>query len=827
MRFGTALKKAREGRKLSLRKLALRLRVNAAYLSRVEAGKVPASERLARRAAKALGADSDEWLLLAGKLPASLRKAKAHRPGKAGLASANLVAEPPVPYGRTILSCRAARLIEDEAFPFERLCAVAELESWRKEVNRPIYHLHKWWAQRLGSVFRALLIGAFAPPGTDLLNVFYQPVRLRDVVIFDPFMGSGTTVGEALKLGARAIGRDINPVAHFAVRNALRPHNRRDIVATFHAIEEDVAPLIRRYYRTPLSNGGSADVLYYFWVKMVPCPQCAQSVDLFSSYIFAQHAYPSRFPDAWAVCPACGGLLHTIFNADRATCRGCGAEFDPRQGPAQGTRATCPSCQQVFQIAKTVQKASSPPAHRLYAKMVLLENGEKVYLTADRFDAELYESAARDLAARKDAYPVVGIEPGYNTNQALNYCYRYWHEMFNARQLLCLSLLADRIRAVEDESLRELFTCLFSGVLEFNNMFTSFKGEGTGAVRHMFSHHILKPERTPLEANPWGTPKSSGAFSTLFESRLLRALEYAENPFELQVTESGGKPTGKKVFNLSCSLGHEIATNYQGFTAGRNPYLSCGDSSRTDLPPASVDAVVTDPPFFDNVHYSQLADFFHVWQRHILGRNGHHATHTTRSVAEVQQEDAGTFTDRLADVWKECHRVLRPEGLLVFTYHHSRPEGWECVLAALVRAGFVIVAAHPIKAEMSVAMPKHQAKEPIDLDIILVCRKRDAAGQRPSPTAILGSAVDAAGRQLQRLNHVSRRLSRNDVRVILAAQVILRLSSSSAEGDAVQALHSLEPGIASEIERLHALQNVAGRRVEQRETTLFELQPSS
>ena len=51
---------------------------------------------------------------------------------------------------------------------------------------------------------------------------------------------------------------------------------------------------------------------------------------------------------------------------------------------------------------------------------------------------------------------------------------------------------------------------LFSGVLEFNNMFASYKGEGTGAVRHMFSHHILKPERTPIEANVWGTPKSSG-----------------------------------------------------------------------------------------------------------------------------------------------------------------------------------------------------------------------------------------------------------------------------------------------------------------------------
>src|SRR5262249_33477539 len=135
-------------------------------------------------------------------------------------------------------------------------------------------------------------------------------------------------------------------------------------------------------------------------------------------------------------------------------------------------------------------------------------------------------------------------------------------------------------------------------------------------------------------------------------------------------------------------------------------------------------AIVTDPPFFDNVHYSQLADFFHVWQRHILGGNGVRACETTRSAEEVQHGDAATFADRLGAVWRECHRVLRDDGLLIFTYHHSKPEGWRCVLHALADAGFVIVAVHPVKAEMSVAAPKSQAKQPIDYDIITVCRKQ-------------------------------------------------------------------------------------------------------
>src|SRR6185312_2886755 len=113
------------------------------------------------------------------------------------------------------------RAIEDDDFPFEAFSDIAEAESWRKEINRPTTHIHKWWAQRLGSVFRALTIGAFAPSGANVLDLFYKAVRIPNGTVLDPFMGSGTTLAEAVKLGARAIGRDINPVAHFLVKCAL------------------------------------------------------------------------------------------------------------------------------------------------------------------------------------------------------------------------------------------------------------------------------------------------------------------------------------------------------------------------------------------------------------------------------------------------------------------------------------------------------------------------------------------------------------------------------------------------------------------------------
>src|SRR5712691_847131 len=92
-------------------------------------------------------------------------------------------------------------LIETDAFPFEFLSLLAERESWRKEIHRPIYHVHKWWAKRLGSVFRGILLGCMLPAESELATAFYQTHSFQGVTVFDPFMGSGTTVGEAHKLG--------------------------------------------------------------------------------------------------------------------------------------------------------------------------------------------------------------------------------------------------------------------------------------------------------------------------------------------------------------------------------------------------------------------------------------------------------------------------------------------------------------------------------------------------------------------------------------------------------------------------------------------------
>ncbi len=666
------------------------------------------------------------------------------------------------------------RLIETDAFPFEFLSRLAERESWRKEVHRPIYHVHKWWAKRLGSVFRGILLGTALPQEANLAAAFYETHDFTRATVFDPFMGSGTTIGEAHKLGFTALGRDINPVAVESVHTALGPINRHQLEAALDELTEAVGKDIRSLYRSSDSRGHACEVLYYFWAMQTPCPECQKSIDLMPSWVIARNAYPSRKPEVQLLCPACGAIFPGLHGQQEATCRSCKTNFNPDQGPAKGTRAECPHCHSGFNILNAIARAGTRPNFRLYGKLVLTRTGDKEYLPATPADHAAYQTCSarlkQEITRGKILLPTLTLEHGYNTRQAMSYGFTAWRDFFNDRQLLALGWLQRAIGHIADAPTRAALLTLFSGVLEFNNMFASYKGEGTGAVRHMFSHHILKPERTPIEANVWGTPRSSGSFTNLFRSRLLRAVEYRQSPTEVNGT---GSARGRI---CSPPFAGKIEKNWpvDGQVADRAIYLSCGDSAATGLPDGSIDLVITDPPFFDNVHYSELADFFHAW-RQLTPEARPDDARTTRSPSEVQDTDADQFAAKLKNVLRECHRVLKDDGLLVFTYHHSREKGWKALADAVLGSGFFVVNSQPVKAEMSVATPKSQAKDPIQLDIIIVCRKQ-ARDQRPRPT--IGHAIESGKQKLQRLHAAGFQLSRNDRRIVLFGQLLTTLESS-------------------------------------------------
>jgi hypothetical protein len=224
------------------------------------------------------------------------------------------------------VSASGKRAIE-VGFPIVEInrLAVPERNSFK-----PIYQMHKWFARRASCVFRAILLGALKPAvkldgtPTDLMGEFYKDHSTdpdtTDKVILDPFMGGGTTVVEALRLGCRVIGNDLNPVAWFIVKTETDPVDLDALQAAFdrlaarpvvwndgRALKETLLDL----YKTEVAHGITADAIYTLWVKSAICtdPNCRREVPLFTDYIITQNAPSIRYYRD-AVCPAC----HKIFD---------------------------------------------------------------------------------------------------------------------------------------------------------------------------------------------------------------------------------------------------------------------------------------------------------------------------------------------------------------------------------------------------------------------------------------------------------------------------------------------------------------------------------
>ncbi|MGH7721006.1 MAG: DNA methyltransferase, partial [Gemmatimonadaceae bacterium] len=134
--------------------------------------------------------------------------------------------------------------------PYADLSAIAQVEAHRKNIYRPPYYVHKWWARRTGSVFRGLALDLFLPDGEEVMDAFYRAHDFRDVVVLDPFMGGGTPLGEALRLGARVVGCDLNPVSWFLVSQALRDVDIPSLLSSYDQVADQVAEPISEMYAT-------------------------------------------------------------------------------------------------------------------------------------------------------------------------------------------------------------------------------------------------------------------------------------------------------------------------------------------------------------------------------------------------------------------------------------------------------------------------------------------------------------------------------------------------------------------------------------------------
>ena len=731
----------------------------------------------------------------------------------------------------------------EKDFPIEHVNEIAEREAHAKEKYRPVLFIHKWWARRLGSVFRTILLYTLVDENTKVFDenigewrkiteeelenpwkLYLKDVDFGGKVVLDPMMGGGTTVVEALRTGCKVVAQDLNPVAWFLVKKIVEPVDIDELKDAFKKLETQVADEIKKYYRTmcPHCSGEYAkihdkdpkevleeiteklkvvneprevyeqywfeaevyeksgqkrtvslinifaDTMYYFWIKEVPCLACGTEVPLFRGYMLAQTRDKKGYH---VICPDCENIFIVNDYKKYVKCPECGKEFNPdKDGNVEGKYYICPNpeCGQKNIIVEAVKKTGKPK-ERLYAVEYYCPHcRRKDYKKADEFDIALFEKAKEEFRSVEKEWlgkyiPDTEIPMGYNTKQMMNYGYRYWKDMFNERQLLSLGKLLKAILELDvDENVRELLVITFSKALEYNNMLCEYR-RNINAIYNMFKAHVFHPTTNPTENNVWGAEYGNGAFINHIEI-LFPAKIYNLYPFEkyIQNNKTLEKPMKMQIIG---ELGNIFNNN------NANAMVTCGDSSYLDIPDKSVDAVITDPPYYGNVMYSELSEFYYAWLRLALKdkyeyfRSEHVPRATEVIVNKVQGKDERDFIEGLTAVFKEANRKLKDEGLMVFTFHHQEEKAWGAVLQSVLNAGFYISAIYPVQSEKSTSTHIFQ-KANVRYDMVVVCRKRKEEPEKRYWSQLEDDIYFKVQDEIKRLEQRRRNLSQEDIFVI-------------------------------------------------------------
>jgi putative DNA methylase len=527
----------------------------------------------------------------------------------------------------------------------------------------------------------------------------------------------------------------------------------------------------------------------------VVCPWCSKENYVSSTSTLEKKK--KKVPLTVLLCPHCYAVWQYRGTLpEKVDCPACRKDYDPQKGniPSKGD-FLCPSCGNKDKIITSIRglpkekllpvkpyaiegyckscagittnnllgeviKKRGPASHVCNIK----SNNGKFFNRISPADLKIYQDVETRWEKEKETlpYPKSTIPNGQEAHRLLEHHYIYWHQMFNPRQLLCLSTLLKAIDEEENQVLKEMLLSGFLTALESNNVFTRHRADAN-KTEGVFARHDFQPKATFAEGNVWGLEFGKCSFIKCMD-KAIEGKYFCYKPFDRTYVD------GKTINVFRTEL---IEKNY-------GTRIICGNAVNTIRDGSSF--VITDPPYAGNVNYSELSDFFYVWLRLTLSKTySHFAPEITPKVEEIIEnptrgKTAQDYKKGLTEVWKRCFNTLEDNGLMVFTFHHAEGSAWESLLESLCNAEFVIEAIYPIHGESESSLHL-QDKQAISYDLIHVCKKRigNGNGKKRSWATVRQEIRKKAREEIKLIEagrYGSEKLSPADINIILIGKCL-------------------------------------------------------
>jgi len=673
------------------------------------------------------------------------------------------------------------RFIE-ESFPVKEV----SIESAREKNIRHghISTLHIWWARRPLASSRATNYAALIPAVSP--NNKKEFAKKRNFIIefskwknsldqsmikqaredilkanngkppkvLDPFGGGGAIPLEALRLGCETYSNDYNPVAVLIQKCTLeypqkygKPFKIKsnssilfseivkqktldfdsktvpnrllyDVEKWSNWVLEEAKKEIGRFY--PLDPDGSVPV-GYIWARTIPCqnPSCGAEIPLIRQFWLAKKKNKNV-------------VLSPYIEEKEVKFKIVGDDyekmplgFNPSQGTVAKAVVICPVCGAVIDAKTTRKLFQEGRAGQRMVAVVLhsLKKQGKTYRITKEEDLEFYREAEIYLKEKRvKLMDEWGIDPvpdelmntkDPTTVAGRGYGFTKWGDLFNSRQKLSLITFVEKGRfayhkmakeGYEEEYAKAVMSYLALGVdrlVDFGSSLCVLNPTGGRGVVHTFGRQALPMVWDHAESNPF--LEQGAGWPTACEKNK-KWIEHASQSLKIPVT----------IFQSS--------------------------ATSLSYPDNYFDAIFTDPPYYDNINYAELSDFFYVWLKRTIG-DLYPELFATPLVPKSQEIVANSvrqngknkakefFESMLKKSFQEIYRVLKPNGIVTIVYAHKSTSGWETLINSLLDSGLVVTGAWPIHTEM-VAKVKAQGTASLMSSIYIIARKmkRESTG---------------------------------------------------------------------------------------------------